>query len=64
MLAKPLRRLLYKHKSCHSTTEAQLAFEALKQAMKTMHILALPWFDLPFIMETDACDDGMGVVLM
>ena len=31
--------------------------------MITTPVLALPDFSLPFTMETDACDTGIGVVL-
>jgi hypothetical protein len=32
--------------------------------MTTTPVLALPRFDLPFVVETDACDNRMGAMLM
>lgn len=64
MLAKPLTVLLQKQHSFQWTTAAQQAFDSLKQAMTTTPVLALPRFDLLFVIETDACDDGLGAVLM
>jgi hypothetical protein len=32
--------------------------------MTTTPVLALPRFDLPIVVETDACDIGIGVILM
>jgi hypothetical protein len=44
--------------------EAQVAFQKLKQVMPSTPVLSLPKFDLPFTVETDASDVGLGVVLM
>ena len=44
--------------------KAQQAFETLKQAMVCSPVLALPNFQAPFMLETDASSSGIGVVLM
>ena len=35
-------------------SDAQSAFEALKQAMTTTSVLSMPNFEIPLIIETDA----------
>jgi hypothetical protein len=46
------------------TQDHDSAFAALKQALISTPILALPNFNQSFIIETDACDGGVGAVLM
>ncbi|GJT47710.1 ty3-gypsy retrotransposon protein, partial [Tanacetum coccineum] len=43
--------------------EAESAFEILKQALQTTHVLVLPDFSKPFIVETDASGKGIGAIL-
>ena len=63
IIAKPLTQLLAKKQFVWSDA-AQTAFLSLKQAMTTTPILGLPDFTTPFVVETDACDSGIGAVLL
>ena len=62
IIARPLTNLLKKTQfGWHE--EAETPFLALKQAMTTTSILAMPNFNDAFTIETDASGEGIGAVL-
>jgi hypothetical protein len=61
-ITRPLTNLLH-HKAFSWSTAAQEAFEQLKIAMSTTPILTFLDFVMEFIVETDACDTSIWVVL-
>jgi hypothetical protein len=63
LICQPLHKALKKN-SFAWEEEQQLAFDKLKQVMSQPPLLALPNFSMPFTLETDACDTGLGAVLM
>jgi RNase H-like domain found in reverse transcriptase len=62
-ISRPLINLLKKN-AFQWSEEVSQAFRALKSAMCSALILAMLDFSKPFILETDACDTGIGAVLM
>lgn len=64
VLSKPLTDLLKKNTIYVWTSTHELAFSALKHALCSALVLALPDFSKPFCVETDASGLGVGTVLM
>ncbi|GKB12244.1 putative mitochondrial protein [Tanacetum coccineum] len=62
IISRPLTLLLKKN-GFHWNESATIAFEELKKAMITARVLALPNFEKEFVVETNASDGGIGVVL-
>lgn len=63
-ISAPISNLIRKSKEKFEwNEEAQAAFGQLKLALVSAPILALPNFDLPFQIECDASDLGIGAVL-
>jgi hypothetical protein len=63
IISKPLTQLLRKGVPYKWSAETDKAFQTLKQALVTAPVLALPDFNQPFTVETDASDSGIGAVL-
>lgn len=63
IISQPLTALLKKGVLFVWTDAAETAFQTLKTALMTAPVLALPDFTAQFIVETDACDIGIGAVL-
>ncbi|PHT85944.1 hypothetical protein T459_08050 [Capsicum annuum] len=63
MISRPLTNLLNKNAFSWSS-DAEAAFQELKTAMSTAPVLALADFSKTFVIEIDACTEGIGEVLM
>jgi hypothetical protein len=64
IIANPLTDLLCKDVQFSSGPIHSNAFKLLKDALTSTPCLALPDFDKPFHIETNACAVGVGVVLL
>jgi len=64
MICRPLTQLLKKGTPFVWTSATEAAFQLLKKSMVEAYVLAIPDFTKVFTLETDACDYGLGVVLM
>ena len=62
-IAAPLKNLL-KNDVFTWTHFTECAFDKLKQDMCTKPVLVMPDVSKPFTIENDACDNGLGVVLL
>ena len=45
------------------SNEAQKAFQNIKDVLMSAEVLAFPNYDLPFILDTDASEEGIGAVI-
>jgi hypothetical protein len=64
MISWPLTRLLRKGETFQWTPTTETTFGTLKDALVNAHVLALLDFAQPFVIEIDACQYGVGVILM
>lgn len=62
-LAAPLSDLLRKD-NFHWDEKTTNAFNLLKERLITTPVLIYPNFSLPFVIETDACEVGVGAILL
>lgn len=62
-IAEPLNSLLKKDVKFHWDEKARRAFKVLKQSLQSQKLLSQPDFRKEFILETDACNSGLGAVL-
>jgi hypothetical protein len=63
-IGRPLTELLKKNASFLWTLVTEDAFQSLKQKLCEAPVLGVPDFAKQFVIETDACDQGVGAVLM
>ena len=62
-IAGPLHQITHKNKVFEWNPEAEVAFNRLKQTLVKAPILGYPDFNNPFVVYTDASDQGLGAIL-
>ena len=62
-IASPLQSLTRKGAQFRWTDECERSFQALKEKLTSAPVLSYPSFEKPFVLETDACIEGLGAVL-
>jgi len=62
-LSEPLTRLLKKGKRWEWGNDQDRAFQRIHEHLVTAPTLASPYFELPFVLQTDAISVGLGAVL-
>lgn len=62
-VAAPITALTQKNKQFFWTTECEQALTCIKECLISAPVLACPNFDLPFTVQTDASDYGLGAIL-
>ena len=62
-IASPLHRACQKGDHFKWTAECEEAFRDIKHRLWSAPILAFPQLDVPFILDSDASDSGLGAVL-
>ena len=62
-ISRPLVNLTKKNVAFQFEQEEKEAFETLKEYLTNAPVLSFPRFDLPFILQTDASNHGIGSVL-
>jgi hypothetical protein len=63
IIARPLFDLLKKNSTFFWTKDTDKAFQLLKKGLTEAPVLSLPDFNKTFVIDTDACDSGVGAVL-
>ncbi|XP_071677080.1 uncharacterized mitochondrial protein AtMg00860-like [Lolium perenne] len=64
VISRPLTDLFKKGVQFQWTPTVASAFQTLQEALVCAPMLAVPDFTQPFVVETDACQTGVGAVLM
>ena len=62
-ITKPLHRLTKRGQKFAQTVKCETAFTVLKQCLASAPILSFPDFSKPFLLDTDANQEGIGAVL-